>query len=97
MHLSNGAPQKHTMEAHGTQLTRQALTEGTTILQQEKDTRRLQILEAIIIKQERPLLNVQSNDLFVIPTAWNIPVPLEGSGRPLSPGPDRDLEVELGQ
>ena len=72
LHLNDGAPKKHTREVHGTSLTREMLVEGTTILQQEKNAQRLQILEALLIKDLRPTLNCQANELYVIPTSRTI-------------------------
>ena len=71
LHLSNGAPKKHAAEAHDIRLTREMIVQGTTIVQHHDDRRRLQILEALIIKDRNPNLNSQINDDFVIPSSRN--------------------------
>ena len=71
LHLSNGAPKRHAEEVHGTQLTRQMLVQGTTILQPINDPHRLQILEALYIKQKNPSLNLQIGDMYIIPSLRN--------------------------
>ena len=47
------------------------IVQGTTIVQHHDDRRRLQILEALIIKDRNPNLNSQINDDFVIPSSRN--------------------------
>ena len=72
LHLSNGAPKKHTEEAHGVRLTREMIANGTSILQIENDPHRLQILEALYIKDKNPSLNSQITDMYIVPSIRNI-------------------------
>ena len=68
LHLANGAPKKHTEETHRAKLTREMIVEGTKILYYNNDHRRLQILEALTIKEKNPSMNSQIHDNYVIPT-----------------------------
>ena len=59
-HLYSGAPKKHTAEKHtNTNFDRDMMVENTKILRKENDYRRLQIYEALIIHEKRPLINKQ--------------------------------------
>ena len=51
LHLANGAPKKHSEEVHDVRLTREMIVQGTKILQHNNDHHRLQILEALIIRE----------------------------------------------
>ena len=59
MHLQDGAPRQHMMQEHQRALTRQDLTENTTILKKENNRKKLQILEALLIKEKKPIINTQ--------------------------------------
>ena len=67
-HLQSGAIKKHYQEVHGVRLTREELVSGTEILDYEINPGRLAILEALYIKEERPAMNLQYEELFVLPT-----------------------------
>ena len=71
LHLANGAPKKHAEGEHKTRLTREMIVQGTKILQHNYDQHRLQILEALIIKDKNPNINAQINDNYVIPSNRN--------------------------
>ena len=58
-HLQTGAPRQHTLEEHGYNITRSDLVNNTKILATEKCQKRLQILEAVIIRENSPTLNIQ--------------------------------------
>ena len=58
-HLGTGAPHNHPRETHGAMLTRSIFKEFTKILDTCRDERRLQILEALYIKETSPKLNKQ--------------------------------------
>lgn len=60
MHLQNGAIKKHYADEHKRKLTREDLVNNTVILNKSPDYQRLQILEALIIKNFRPYLNLQT-------------------------------------
>ena len=47
-HLQNGTPKNHTLQVHGTALTREMLVENTISLDTSDDKRRLQVKEAFI-------------------------------------------------
>ena len=68
-HLQGGAPKHHYHSKHRAILTRNHLEKGTVILAKENDARRLSILEAIIIKEKRPEMNLQVDDLQALPSA----------------------------
>ena len=59
MHLQDGAPRQHMRQAHQRALTRQDLTENTTVLKKEPNRRKLQILEALLIRENKPAINKQ--------------------------------------
>ena len=59
MHLRDGAPRDHTTQIHHRQITRQDLTDNTTILTMCNNRRRLQVLEALYIRRDKPKLNKQ--------------------------------------
>ncbi|XP_076032464.1 uncharacterized protein LOC143020187 [Oratosquilla oratoria] len=67
-HLSSGAPKKHLKQIHNVTLTREILKNGTEILDTCNDVRRLPLLEALHIKELSPNLNIQANDLRVLPS-----------------------------
>ena len=59
MHLQDGAPRQHMQQTHQRALTRQDLTENTTVLKKEPNKRKLQILEALLIRENKPAINKQ--------------------------------------
>ncbi|XP_076034579.1 uncharacterized protein LOC143021171 [Oratosquilla oratoria] len=67
-HLSSGAPKNHLKQIHNVTLTREILENGTEILDTCNDVRRLPLLEAFYIKELSPNLNIQANDLRVLPS-----------------------------
>jgi hypothetical protein len=67
-HLQSGAPRNHMRQAHDITLTREMLNKNTCIIDKTQDSRRLQILEAIHIRIERPTMNTQITELFTLPT-----------------------------
>ena len=46
-------------QTHQRALTRQDLTENTVILRKENNKKKLQILEALLIKEKKPAINKQ--------------------------------------
>ena len=58
-HKSNGAIQKHSQAKHGRNPTREELVENTKVRYIVPDKRRLETLEALIIKHEDPEINKQ--------------------------------------
>ena len=58
-HLQNGAPRDHARDAHGTKVTRDELVKNTKILTRDTCKHRLQVKEAVIIKELNPILNIQ--------------------------------------
>ena len=61
MHLQNGGPKTHTEAAHDQRLTRKQLVENTTILGRTHNHRKLQVLEAIYVRDHDPTINRQVN------------------------------------
>ena len=61
MHLQNGGPKTHTERTHDQRLTRKQLVENTTILDRTQNYRKLQVLEAICIRDHDPTINRQVN------------------------------------
>ena len=58
-HLQNGAIKRHFLEKHGRNITREEIVRYTTSRYYERDTRRLEILESLIIRFEVPEINKQ--------------------------------------
>ena len=58
-HLQDGAVQRHNIEKHNKKVTRKEIEMLTKIRYQERDTNRLEILEALIIHFEDPEINKQ--------------------------------------
>ena len=61
MHLQDGAPLRHLDRCHGVPLTRGMMVDNTTVLARCSDRRRLQILEAVYIRDMDPIINRQLN------------------------------------
>ena len=61
MHLQEGGPKRHLLENHNTILTRADLVANTTILCRSTDRRKLQVLEAVYIRDCDPTINRQVN------------------------------------
>ena len=59
MHLREGAPQHHTSQTHHKKITREDLTSNTTIMKSTNCRRRLPVIEALLIRREKPALNKQ--------------------------------------
>ena len=67
-HLNNGAPKNHAQKIHKVKLERAHLNENTEIIATHNDNRRLEILEALYIKELNPNLNCQKIDLQALPS-----------------------------
>ena len=67
-HLNNGAPKNHAQKTHKVKLERAHLNENTEIIATHNDNRRLEILEALYIKELNPNLNCQKIDLQALPS-----------------------------
>ena len=59
MHLASGAIKSHFAGCHSRQLTRNDLTENTTIMRRDRDINRLQIAGALLILASTPIINRQ--------------------------------------
>ena len=59
MHLNNGAINDHTLSVHRSSLTRLNIVDNTKVLCRQRDTFRLLVHEAILIKFSNPTLNRQ--------------------------------------
>ena len=71
--MTNGSPRQHYLSCHGGPPTREDLVKGTTIIARDTDVRRLVILEALLIKQRSPSLNLKHQDLLILPSAKPMP------------------------
>ena len=60
MHLQSGATLKHGQDFHKSTLKRKQLVSNTSIIRQENDFNRLEILEALYIKCTKPEINLQT-------------------------------------
>lgn len=65
MNLHQHPPHDHMREAHQRQITREDLVGSLKILKQERDHRKLAILEAVIIRERHPVLNCQRDYLGI--------------------------------
>ena len=59
MHLQSGAPLKHSQDFHSSTLNREQMVSNTSIIRQENDFNRLEIMEALYIKYTKPEINLQ--------------------------------------
>ena len=59
MHLQNGAIKEHWLQVHGQKIDRKTIVECTKVRYREHDKTRLEILEALIILNEKPEINKQ--------------------------------------
>ena len=59
LHLQNGAIKEHFLEKHGRKPTRKEIVDMTKARYYENDYQRLEILEALVIRFEDPLINRQ--------------------------------------
>ena len=59
MHLQDGSIKEHFSQIHGRKITRKEIVDNTIVRYFERCTSRLRILEALVIKFERPALNNQ--------------------------------------
>ena len=61
MHKQTGTLKSHMRDKHNIALTRQHLVENTTIIHTNRDPRRIEIIEAIYIRDHAPNINEQKN------------------------------------
>ena len=59
MHLGSGAPKDHMNNEHGIHLTREQIVENTAIIKRFYDPVRLEVAEALLIKEQNPAINAQ--------------------------------------
>ena len=59
MHLNNGGPLQHAATVHNQKLTRENLVNNTIIIHHENYFKKLNILEALAIKNSNPSINSQ--------------------------------------
>ena len=62
MHLQSGAPLKHSQDFHSSTLKREQMVSNTSIIRQENDFNRLEIMEALYIIYTKPEINLQTTD-----------------------------------
>ena len=63
MHLQSGAPLKHSQDFHSSTLNREQMVSNTSIIRQENDFNRLEIMEALYIKYTKPEINLQTTGM----------------------------------
>ena len=61
MHKQTGTIKTHMQDKHNTTLTREQLVENTSIIHSNRDPRRIEIMEAIHIRDHAPSINEQKN------------------------------------
>ena len=61
MHLQDGGPKRHLLDEHGTRLTRDDMVANTEILCRCTVPHKLQVLEAVFIRDCDPTINRQVN------------------------------------
>ena len=60
MHLQSGAPLKLSQDFHNSTLNREQMVSNTSIIRQENDFNRLEIMEALYIKYTKSEINLQT-------------------------------------
>ena len=60
LHLQSGPLLKHSQDFHNSTLNREQMVSNTSIIRQENDFNRLEILEALYIKYTKPEINLQT-------------------------------------
>ena len=85
LHLQQGGPKEHLQTSHRQSLDRETIVNNTEIVAMERDTRRLAILEAIIIKELQPSINRQVEDFAILPSMKPIPRRLQQRPMDLQP------------
>ena len=70
MHKQFGAIKTHMQDKHGTTLTRQHLVDNTKIIHSNRDPRRIEIIEAIHIRDFAPTINSQKNQRLEKLALW---------------------------
>ena len=63
-HLQSGAPRQHTLTEHNTDLSRTQMVQNTKILYHVPDFHRLTIMEALLIRQNKPIINQQDTGVI---------------------------------
>ena len=63
-HLQSGAPKQHTLTEHNTELSRTQMVQNTKILYHVPDFHRLTIMEALLIRQNKPIINQQDTGVI---------------------------------
>ena len=58
-HLQSGAPKQHTLTEHNIDLSRTQMVAHTKILYHAPDFHRLTIMEALLIRRDKPVINLQ--------------------------------------
>ena len=60
MNLQSGATLKHSQDFHSSTLNREQMVSNTSIIRQENDFNRLEIMEALYIKYTKREINLQT-------------------------------------
>ena len=62
-HLQSGAPKQHTLIEHNIDLSRTQMVQNTKILYHAPDFHRLTIMEALLIRRHKPIINQQDTGI----------------------------------
>ena len=62
-HLQSGAPKQHTLLTHGMDLTRNQMVDNIQVLYHAPDFQHLTIMEALIIRRDKPVINQQDTGI----------------------------------
>ncbi|XP_068227972.1 uncharacterized protein [Palaemon carinicauda] len=66
-HVQQGALRNHALQRHNIQISRAGIVDNTNIIGSTPDSRRLQILEALLIHNEKPAYNT-TQEMFFLPS-----------------------------
>ena len=90
LHLQHGAIKEHHMIHHHAVMDRETIVNSTRIISSCSNVKKLRMLEAVIIRERAPVINVQSNLMAAIPLFNNVARHAERTDRtapPPSPPP----------
>ena len=63
-HLQAGAPKQHTLLSHNMDLTHTQMVDNTKVLYHAPDFIRLTVMEALLIRREKPIINQQDTGII---------------------------------
>ena len=66
-HLQSGAIQQHHVQMHGQKITRDTIVRDTRVIARCGNKRKLEVLEAVYIRELKPHINIQMNMIGRVP------------------------------